>query len=321
MLESIVLTGASGFIGKHLLEGLAERGYPVRPVVRAASAAGLTFSQPPCLIDGLLPDQDWTEILAGQNVVIHCAGRVHMMDDAAADPMAAFRLVNAEGTLALARQAAAAGVRRFIFISTIKVNGEETRTDRPYTAQDTPMPQDPYGISKLEAEQGLMELGAQTGMEIVIIRPVLVYGPGVKANFRSMMKWVAKGVPLPLGAIHNKRSFIALENLNDLIITCINHPAAANQTFLACDGEDLSTTELLHRIAKAMGRKARLVPVPVNLLELGARLLGRDVIAQRLCGTLRADITHTRKTLGWTPPVSVDEGLLVTADAYLAGRK
>jgi nucleoside-diphosphate-sugar epimerase len=241
--------------------------------------------------------------------VIHAAARAHIMKDEVADPLAEYRRVNVDGTLNLARQAAAAGVKRFIFISSIKVNGEQTPLGQPFTADDTPAPEDAYGISKWEAEQGLQQLATETGMEVVIIRPPLVYGPGVKGNFASMIKLVAKGLPFPLGAIHNQRSLVAVDNLVDLIITCIDHPVAANQVFLAGDGQDLSTTELLRGVAKAMGKPARLIPVPSSLLMLGATLLGKKAVAQRLLGSLQVDIAKARNLLGWEPPVSVEEGL------------
>ena len=231
------------------------------------------------------------------------------MNDLSAGTLAEFRKVNVEGTLNLARQAAEAGVKRFVFISSIKVNGEGTEFGKPYTADDAPAPVDPYGISKLEAEQGLLGLASETGMEITIIRPVLVYGPGVKGNFASMINLVEKGIPLPLGAIHNQRSLVGIDNLVDLIIRCIDHPAAANQVFLAADGEDLSTTELLRIVAKAIERPSRLIPVPAPVLQFGATLLGRKAMAQRLLGSLQVDILKTRELLDWTPPVSVDEGL------------
>jgi nucleoside-diphosphate-sugar epimerase len=239
------------------------------------------------------------------------------MHDESSDPLAEFRKVNVEGTLNLARQAAEAGVRRFIFISSIKVNGEGTPLGSPYRADAQPQPADSYGISKMEAEQGLRALAAETGMEVVIIRPTLVYGPGVKANFLSMMRWLHKGVPLPFGAIHNQRSLVALDNLVDLIVTCIDHPAAANQTFLVSDGEDLSTTELLRRMATALGKPARLLPVPSWLLEAGASILGKKALSQRLCGSLQVDISKTRELLGWTPPLSVDAALRKTAAHFL----
>jgi UDP-glucose 4-epimerase len=248
-------------------------------------------------------------MLVGITTVVHLAARVHVMRDTEAYPLAAFRVVNVVETLSLARQAAAAGVRRFVFISSVKVNGETTQPGHPFTADDAPAPLDPYGISKMEAEQGLRQIAAETGMEVVIIRPPLVYGPGVKANFSAMMRWLQRGVPLPLGAIDNQRSLVALDNLVDLIITCISHPAAANQTFLVSDGEDVSTSELLRRMGRAMGRPARLLPVPAGLLKLAATLAGRRDMAQRLCGSLQVDIEKTRQLLGWSPPLTLDQGL------------
>ncbi len=239
------------------------------------------------------------------------------MHDTSSDPLAEFRMINVEGTLSLARQAAAASVRRFIFISSIKVNGEGTPVNMPYLAGAQAAPADSYGISKMEAEHGLRALAGETGMEVVIIRPTLVYGPGVKANFLNMMRWLHKGVPLPFGAIHNRRSLVALDNLVDLIVTCVEHPAAANQTFLVGDGEDLSTTELLRRMGVALGKPARLLPVPSRLLEVGAKLLGKQALAHRLCGSLQVDISKTRELLNWTPPVSVDEALRKTAKHFL----
>jgi UDP-glucose 4-epimerase len=255
----------------------------------------------------------WAEVLCNRQCVVHLAARVHVMNDTEADPLAAFRQSNVESTLALATQAAQAGVKRFIFISSVKVNGEHTEPGHPFRADDAPAPQDPYGISKMEAEAGLRAIAQQTGMEVVIIRPPLVYGPGVKANFASMVHWLQRGIPLPLGAIHNRRSLVALDNLVDLIITCIDHPAAANQTLMVSDGEDLSTTELLQRMAAALGKPARLIPVPQRLLEWGAALLGKQEVAQRLFSSLQVDAQTTCQLLGWKPPVSLDQGLLQVA--------
>lgn len=315
-MNNVFLTGGTGFVGRRLLTRLLNGNQLVTAAVRQA-APEIDQRAKQAIVKDLTAETDWQSALAGQNIVIHSAARVHVMNDQSADPLAEFRRVNVDGTLNLARQAAAAGVKRFIFISSIKVNGEGTALGQPYTAFDTPAPQDPYGISKMEAELGLRELARQTGMGVVIIRPVLVYGPGVKANFRSMMSWLSKGVPLPLGAIHNKRSLVSLDNLADLIVTCIDHPAAANQTFLVSDGEDLSTTEMLHRMAQALGKTARLVPVPAGLLESGAALLGKRAVAQRLCSSLQVDISHTRDALSWTPPVSVDDGFRTTASVFL----
>lgn len=317
-MKRIMVTGGSGFVGRTLLARLHQEGYGlIAPSRSPLTKAPVGVDNPQ--VGGLAADVDWRASLEGAAVVIHSAARVHVMNDTAADPLVEFRKANVDGTLSLARQAAAAGVRRFIFISSIKVNGEGTELGHPYRADDTPDPQDPYGISKMEAEQGLRALASETGLEVVIIRPVLVYGPGVKANFQSMMSWLRKGIPLPLGSTGNKRSLVAVDNLADLIATCIDHPAAANQTFLVSDGEDLSTTQLLQRMGKALGRPARLLPVPASLLQAGAAMLGRRAIAQRLCGSLQVDIGKTRELLGWAPPLSVDDALRKTARAFEAG--
>ncbi|PRA59376.1 MULTISPECIES: SDR family oxidoreductase [Pseudomonas] len=313
MRNQIILTGATGFVGGATLNRLQrEQNHPVVAVVRGESS--LQAKAVPLIriatFDG---DTQWHDNLQNADVIIHSAARVHVMNDVESDPLAAFRKVNVDGTLNLARQAAASGVRRFIFVSSIKVNGEGTKPGTAYTADDVPAPADPYGISKMEAEQGLRELAARTGMEVVIVRPVLVYGPGVKANFLNMMRWLSKGIPLPFGAIHNRRSLVALDNLVDLLLTCIHHPAAANQTFLVSDGDDLSTTALLSKMAKALKKPARLIPVPSWILESGASMLGKKALSQRLCGSLQVDITKTRTLLGWAPPVSVDEALTTTA--------
>ena len=309
------VTGANGFVGRALCAEASVRGFVVGGVSR--SACHLPGDTESLVVGSLDERTDWRAALTGADIVIHLAARVHVMQDTATDPLVEFRRVNVQGTLNLARQAAAAGVRRFVFISSIKVNGETTELDQPFTADDEPAPLDPYGISKMEAEQGLRKIAAGTGMEVVIIRPPLVYGPGVKANFLSMMRWLRRGVPLPLGAIHNRRSMVALDNLVDLILTCIDHPAAANQTFLVSDGEDLSTTQLLQRLGRALGKPARLIPVPAMLLKVGAALVGKPAIAQRLCGSLQVDISKTQQLLGWTPPLSVDEGLKRAAEGYL----
>lgn len=306
----ILVTGATGFVGGALVRRLADDpafSGVVAVVRRKAEPSPQRGKQ--LQVGDLLPTTDWSAALQGVDALVHCAARVHVMQDDAAVPLDAYRLVNVEGTLNLASQAAQAGVRRFVFVSSIKVNGEATLRGESFSADDEPAPLDPYGVSKLEAEQGLRELEAQTGMEVVIVRPPLVYGPGVKANFASMMRWVARGVPLPLGSIHNSRSMVALNNLVDLLVTCLKHPAAAGQTFLASDGEDVSTTELLRRTAQAMGIKAFLLPVPAFLLELGAALLGKRAVVQRLCGSLQVDIEKTRRLLDWNPPLTLDQGL------------
>jgi len=305
MSRDILVTGAAGFVGSEVARKLNSHGFSVIP----ASRQVLDGPGRSLVIRSLSDLSEHSETLQNIDAVVHCAARAHIMNDEVTDPLAEYREVNVNGTLSLARQASEAGVRRFVFISSIKVNGEQTPLNQPFTADHTPEPQDAYGISKMEAERGLRDLAASTGMEVVIIRPPLVYGPGVKGNFASMIRLVEKGLPLPLGAIHNKRSLVGLDNLVDLIITCVDHPAAANQVFLAGDGEDLSTTELLRGVAKADNRPSRLVPVPAGLLTLGATILGKKAMAQRLLGSLQVDISKARELLGWAPPLSVEEGL------------
>jgi nucleoside-diphosphate-sugar epimerase len=303
----LLITGATGFVGGSLVGALQNTNHQVCSAVQRINTdpqQADIFS-----VGDIDANTNWHHALNGVDVVIHLAARVHVMNDKAINPLDEFRQVNVEGTLNLARQAIKAGVRRFIFVSSIKVNGEQTQSGRPFTALDTPNPQDAYGISKYEAEQGLLALAKETGLEVVIIRPPLIYGAGVKANFASMMRTVKRGIPLPLGAIHNKRSFVYVGNLVSLIIKCIDHPKAANQVFLVSDGHDLSTTELLQACAVVLGVKPRLLPVPQKMIEVGAALVGKTAVAQRLCGNLQVDIEHTRRLLGWEPPVTVADGL------------
>jgi nucleoside-diphosphate-sugar epimerase len=305
----VLVTGANGFVGRAVSRHLiAMSGVHAVGCVRRSDAFTDTGASVVAVGD-LSAQTDWSVALAGVEAVIHAAARVHVMDDTATDPLTEFRRVNVQGTLHLARQAATAGVQRFVFISSIKVNGEATKLGMPFSADDLPAPLDPYGVSKMEAEHGLREIAAQTGMEVVIIRPPLVYGPGVKANFAALMRAVQRGWPLPLGAVHNRRSLVALSNLVDFIVTCLSHPQAANQTFLVSDGHDLSTTELVRGLARAARVPARLLPVPVWALQAGAALLGKSDAVQRLCGNLQVDIAKARSLLGWVPPVSVGEGL------------
>lgn len=301
----VLVTGANGFVGKALIARLQRddrldvRGTVRREAVELLQGVDLVVS------GELTPDSNWQPALAGVDFVVHLAARVHVMDDQSARSLARFRRVNVEVTRNLARQAAASRVKRFVFLSTVKVNGESGT----HAESDPPAPEDAYGISKHEAELGLTQVAAESGMSVVIIRPPLVYGPGVKANFRALMLAVARGIPLPFGAIDNRRSLVGLDNLVDFIIRCVEHPAAANDTFLVSDGEDLSTAELIRRLARAMGRRARLIPVPARVLRAGASLLNRGEVAQRLIGSLQVDISKARRSLEWTPPITVDEGL------------
>jgi nucleoside-diphosphate-sugar epimerase len=301
-MNNILVTGSNGFIGSALCAQLKADGNNPRCAVRSPSPDKNSIA-----VGDIGPDTRWDKALQEVDTVIHTAARAHILKDEASDPLAEYRKVNVEGTLNLARQAAEAGVKRFIFISSIGVNGNQSTT--PFTEQDPPAPHDLYAISKYEAEQGLQQLAKETEMEVVIIRPPLVYGPNAPGNFGSLVRWIEKGIPLPLGAIHNKRSLVALDNLVDLIVTCIDHPAAANQTFLAGDGEELSTTDLLRRLANAMGKPARLIPVPSGMLMFGATMLGKKAVAQRLLGSLQVDISKARNVLNWEPPISVEVAL------------
>jgi nucleoside-diphosphate-sugar epimerase len=303
--HKVLITGASGFIGSRLLTHLERRSeFQVVGLCRRMPTRGIS-----CKLHavGDLGQADLLRLLEGVDVLIHTAARAHIMKDKVPNRLAEYRRFNVENTLHLARQAASAGVRRFIFISSIGVNGN--LNIRPFTANDQPDPAEPYALTKLEAEEGLWQAHRETGIELVIIRPPLVYGPSAPGNFGSLVRWVEKGIPLPLGAIHNKRSLVGIDNLVDLVIRCIDYPAAANQVFLAGDGEDLSTTELLRGVAKAMGKPARLFPVPAGMLQFGATLLGKRAMAQRLLGSLQVDISKTCEVLDWKPPYTVQEGL------------
>ncbi len=313
--RGVLITGASGFVGGALCRDLVRD--PSRVVTEVSRGNRLYASARHHVIRGLDQATDWRGAFEAVKVVIHCAARVHVMKDDPAQALSEFRRVNVAGTEALVKAAAQAGVKRFIFLSSVKVQGEHSMPGQPFSETGSPAPADPYGLSKLEAESAVISGASAEGMEFVIIRPPLVYGPGVKANFLSMMKWLDRGVPLPLGAIYNRRSMVALENLVDLIVTCIDHPAAANQVFLVSDGEDLSTTELLQRMGQALGKPVRLLPFPVSLIKASAALVGKREVAQRLCGSLQVDISKTRDLLGWEPPVSVDEAMRRTAEDFL----
>lgn len=320
-VKTVFVTGGSGFLGGALLRSLAFTGHYSLIAALRRDCVNLPQSISRRIFPRIAADTDWRTALNQVDVVVHAAARVHVMDESAADPLAEFRRVNVDVTLRLAGEAASAGVKRFIYISSIKVNGEFTAPGCAFTADDTPQPADPYGISKLEAELGLKALAKNTGMEVVIIRPVLVYGIGVKANFLSMMRWLQRGIPLPFGAVNNQRSLVSLDNLIDLVETCFEHPAAANQTFLVSDGHDVSTTELLRSIAHALGRPSVLLPVPVSLMNMAAKWLGKDAVAQRIFGSLQVDIDKNKRVLGWTPPVSFQQGLNTTVKSFLETRK
>jgi len=313
--RQILLTGASGFVGKALLTALiADKKHLICPSRRPLDTLAAGVSNPQ--IKDLSAITDWSPLLFNVDVVIHCAARVHVMHESVDNPLALFREVNVAATMRLAEQAALAGAKQFIFISSVKVNGEATQPGHPYTETTPSHAHDPYGISKCEAESALLALGVQRGMSVTIIRPPLIYGPGVKANFASMLQWVKKGIPLPFGSIHNKRSFVYLENLVSLVLCCLGNPRAAQQVFLVSDGHDLSTTELLQLCAQAMHVRSRLLPFPTALLILFANLARRPAITDRLCGTLQVDISKAKQLLGWTPPYSVAQGLSATIAAF-----
>ncbi len=289
-----LVTGASGFVGSHLVAEMARRGLSVRGVTRGTTPGLLT-------VPSYGHEMDWRSYLEGVDTVIHLAARVHVMRETASDPLFLFREANVAATVNLARQAAAAGVRRFVFCSSIKVNGESTEPGRPFTAGDPPNPQDPYGISKAEAETALLALGRETGMEITIVRPPLVYGPGVRGNFRSLMKWAASGMPSIFSSVNNKRSFVHVANLCDLLITVLDHPNAAQQIFLVSDGQDLSTHELFQRLAVEAGRQPRSFPVAPTVLSLIGRLTRRRAAIERLTQSLEVDMNKTSQRLSWHP--------------------
>lgn len=304
----VLVTGASGFIGRALCGRLAAAGHEVIPAVRRK--AGFPKE---VLVGDIGSSTDWNTALAGCDTVVHLAARVHLMRDDVHCSLESYRETNTEATLNLARQALLSGVRRFVFISSIKVNGEGG--DVAYLETSVPEPQDAYAISKWEAEQGLLRIAADTGLEVVLLRPPLVYGPGVKANFLRLMQMIQKGWPLPLGAIRNRRSLLYLGNFVDAIQLCVEHPDAAGQTFLLDDGEPISTPDLVRAIARAMDRPARLLAVPVGVLEMAGAMLGKRAAVARLSGSLYVDSSLIRSRLGWTPPYSMEAGLAETVAA------
>jgi nucleoside-diphosphate-sugar epimerase len=304
----ILVTGATGFVGTALISCLSgKEGFePLAAIRHAPSNLPAAIEQ--IQVGNLEADTDWQFALRDTYVVVHLAARAHVMNDSKTNALNEFRKVNVAGTLNLAQQAIKNGVQRFIFISSIGVNGAETFS-QPFTENSDPHPHSAYTQSKWEAEMALEELARTSEMEMVIIRPPLVYGAGAPGNFGTLLRVVSKGIPLPLGTIRNQRSFVALGNLVDLIVTCIDHPAAGNQTFMTEDGEDLSTTMLLKRIGNMMNKPARLFPFPSSLINLVASVLGKKATAQSLCGSLQIDISKARSMLEWIPPISVEEGL------------
>lgn len=314
-MPSLIVTGANGFVGSALCVSAHYAGWDVKALTRRECSYPQGVQN--VVIDDFQNIANLGQVFHEGDVVVHLAARVHVMQDKEADPLAAFRQVNVEQTMHLAKAAAKAGVKRFIYLSSIKVNGEFTQAGKPFCADDPAAPQDPYGISKMEAEQALLDLSRKTSMQVVIIRPPLVYGPNVKANFLSMLGVVKRGLPLPLGSVNNLRSMVALDNLTNLILVCATHPAAAGETFLVSDDEDVSVSGLLVKLSQAMGKRSTLVAVPLWVLQFGAILLGKQDMFLRLTGSLQVDIEKTKQVLQWRPPLSLDAGLKKTVDWYL----
>lgn len=313
-MKQCLVTGPDGFVGsavcsKLLSEGHQVRGAQWRPVLLSPGCESVVVGD----IDS---NTDWTAALEGIDAVVHLAARVHVMNDDASDPLEAFRSVNVEGTRRLAQEAASAGVKRFVLISSIKVNGESTSSRKPFSEKDRAAPEDPYGISKWEAELALRKIEAETGMEVVILRPPLLYGPGVKANFLKLFQLVDKGIPLPLGGIRNKRSLLGLTNFADLICMCAVDDRAAGQTFLVSDGKDVSSPELVRLIAESLGKKPRLIPVPESVMKSAGKLTGKSAQLKRLCSSLQVDSSNIRKTLGWHPLFTMEQELTQVAEWF-----
>jgi UDP-glucose 4-epimerase len=318
MKEKVLVTGPDGFVGSRLCgrlirDGFAVRGAQFSPVLLPEGCESV-------VVGDLAEATNWDEAMAGIDRVIHLAARVHIMNDNADDPLHAFRHVNVEGTRRLAEAAARAGVKRFVFVSTVKVLGEAT-PDKPFLADDPFAPEDPYGVSKMEAELLLRKISEVSGMEVAVIRPPLVYGPGVRANFLKLLSAVTKGVPLPFGMVRNRRSLVGVDNLVDFLVCCLTHEKAANEVFLVSDGQDLSTADLVRAVARAAGRRPMLLPVPPSLMRLAGSLLGKRDQVDRLLGSLAVDISKDWKLLGWTPPVSVEEGLRKTVKWFLKEKR
>lgn len=309
-----LITGATGFVGNSLCAELVRRGQFVRAAQRfeVQNVENIEVVK----VGSINGDTDYGEVLRNVDVVIHLAARVHVMHDTASNPLDEFRKVNVAGTERLARSAAAYGVRRLVYVSSIKVSGEATLDGKQLTELDEVLPQDPYGISKWEAEQALDRVAKETGLEVVIIRPPLVYGAGVKGNFAEMMKVLAKDIPLPLASVKNDRSLIYVENLVDALIVCANHPAAKGQTYLVSNDEDISTPDLLRQLGDAMGHPARLFSFPQYLIKIAGRLVGKSDQIDRLLGSLRVDSNKIRRELSWKPPYSLQQSLCITGRSF-----
>jgi UDP-N-acetyl-alpha-D-quinovosamine dehydrogenase len=325
-MTSILVTGANGFVGRALCDEAIAEGFQVKGATRCACHFDSGVED--VIVGNIDGDTDWTAALNGIKVVIHLAARVHVMREDADDPLAEFRRVNMIGTEHLARSAATSGVKRMVYVSSIKVNGEETAPPHPrplplgtmeyFSEQDVPAPQDTYAVSKWEAEQALLRVAQETGLQVVIVRPPLVYGAGVKSNFAQMMSAVVRGIPLPLASVHNRRDLLYVGNLVDALITCAAHPAAAGQTYLVSDGESVSTPELLRRLAAALSVPSRVFPCPPALLKLAGKLTGKSTQIERLLGSLRVNSEKICRELNWKPPYSMRQGLQATADWYRA---
>jgi nucleoside-diphosphate-sugar epimerase len=313
----LLVTGGTGFIGKQLCQVLSERGDDVIAVARGQVNAKNNIAM---INKELTKDTDWQDALKDVDVVLHLAGRAHVMKDVVDDPYQAYADINIDATKHLAEQAALSGVKRLIFLSTVKVNGE--RTDiTAFNEAEIPSPEDDYAITKYEAEKALNKIAQETKMEVVIIRPPLVYGKGVKANFKNLIKLAQLNIPLPFGKVDNKRSLVFIENLIDFILLCVQHPSAANQTFLISDDEDVSTAQLLRYIKLANCKKSMLLPIPQSCLNFLFRLIGKPLLTDRLCGNLQVDITKAKTLLNWKPPYSVKEGITKTVSNYNEDKK
>lgn len=318
-MSNALVTGAGGLVGRALCAKMRADGWQVRGTVRSAKPpTSLPNGVEPLVVESIGPKTDWSKASAAVDTIVHLAARVHVMNDTAADPLTEFRKVNVEGTESLAREAAKSGVRRLIYVSSVKVNGEGGQ--KPYCETDKPCPLDPYGQSKLEAEEVLKKVAAETGLEVVILRPPLIYGPGVRANFLRLLNWVERGIPLPLGSVYNQRNMIYLGNFVDCIMTCLQHPKAGGQTFLVSDGEDVSTSNLIRVMAEAMGKKARIFPFPQRLLNMLGKITGKTGEIERLTGSLCVDSSKIKETLGWQPPFSLADGIRETVRWYMAQR-